>query len=240
MLKNRETYLFDLDGTLLTINIDEFLNRYFAALSAEFNDLYPNKQEFISNLMDSTHKMIKNNGEKSNREVFMEDFLAHLNEEDREKIKKRFNDFYQNVFPSLKEEFEIDNQTPAEIISYLKSKNKNLVLATNPLFPREAVVERLNWAGLKEEAFDFISSYENMSYAKPNPNYYQEILEKIEESPDNCLMIGNDMKEDTAARDAGIPTLIINDHLIEDEKKDLDLVWQGSLEEFCSLIKSEL
>ncbi|ADQ15579.1 HAD family hydrolase [Halanaerobium hydrogeniformans] len=240
MLKNRQRYLFDLDGTLLTINIDKFLNRYFAALSAEFDDLYPDKQGFISNLMASTQKMIKNDGKKTNREVFMEDFLAHLNGEDREEIKKRFHDFYQNVFPSLEKDFEIDKQTPANIISYLKEKNKSLVLATNPLFPRQAVVERLNWAGIAAEDFDFISSYENMSYAKPNPNYYQEILDKIGASPNNCLMIGNDLEDDTAAQDIGIPTLIINNHLIENEAKDLDLVWQGSLDEFYSLIKSQL
>ncbi|RQD77484.1 MAG: HAD family hydrolase [Halanaerobium sp. MSAO_Bac5] len=240
MLKSRDRYLFDLDGTLLTIDIDEFLNRYFAALSAEFSDLYSDQQEFIANLMDSTHKMIKNNGQKSNEEVFMEDFLAHLNEADREAIKGRFHDFYQNVFPSLKKDFELDSQTPANIISYLKAKNKSLVLATNPLFPRQAVIERLNWAGLAAEDFDLITSYENMSYAKPNPNYYQEILEKIDAEPDQCLMIGNDMTEDAAAQKLGIPTLIINNHLIENESKETDLFWQGSLKEFYDLIKKEL
>ena len=239
-MTDKENFLFDLDGTLLNINMDEFIKYYFDALSREFSDLCESREEFIKILMDSTAEMIKNNGDKTNQEVFMEDFFQKINiseTQSAEGIKKRFDNFYQEQFPKLKKYFQFNKELPLEIIEHLKAKEKKIVLATNPLFPREAVVERLHWAGLSEEDFDFITSYENMNYAKPNPKYYQQILDKIEEQPEDCVMIGNDMGEDTPASDVGIATVIIHDHIIEAENGEEKIRWQGSLKDFAVLLK---
>lgn len=243
MFKDKEVFLFDLDGTLLSIEAEEFLKYYFGALSENFSDLCESKEEFIGLLTASTEKMIRNDGSRTNQEVFMEDFMQKLNVEEEEealKIKNRFDNFYQTDFKELAQYFELDKKTPAEIINYLKSKGKKLVLATNPLFPVEAVEARLEWVNIDPANFELITNYENMSYAKPNPEYYQEILEKIEESPENCLMIGNDLKEDAAATRLGIKTMIVEDRLIEREDSSFDIAWQGTLKELNKLIKEEI
>ena len=191
----------------------------------------------------STEKMIRNDGSRSNQEAFMDDFMEKLNveeEDEAQKIKGRFDNFYQTDFKELAKYFKLDKETPAEIIKYLKSKGKKLVLATNPLFPVEAVEARLEWVNIDPTDFALITNYENMSYAKPNPEYYQEILEKIEESPDNCLMIGNDLKEDAIASRLGIETMIVEDKLIEREDSSYNISWQGTLKELKELIKKEI
>jgi len=242
LFEDKKTFLFDLDGTLLSIDMDIFIKHYFAALSEEFSDLCSSRQNFIDIIMESTAQMIKNNGEKSNREVFMEDFFEKLEaaDKDKEKIKQRFDNFYAEKFPELQNNFEIETEVPAEIIKHLADNNKRIILATNPLFPKEAVVERLRWAGLNSDEFDFITSYENMNYAKPNPKYYQQILDKIDEKAENSLMIGNDMGEDTPASDIGIDTFIIDNYLIDSEAGKRKIKWQGSLDEFAELIKNEI
>ncbi|PTV98099.1 HAD superfamily hydrolase (TIGR01549 family) [Halanaerobium saccharolyticum] len=243
MFKDKEVFLFDLDGTLLNIEVDEFLKYYFGALSEKFSDLCDSKEEFIGLLTASTEKMIRNDGSRSNQEAFMDDFMEKLNveeEDEAQKIKGRFDNFYQTDFRELAKYFKLDKETPAEIIKYLKSKGKKLVLATNPLFPVEAVEARLEWVNIDPTDFALITNYENMSYAKPNPEYYQEILEKIEESPDNCLMIGNDLKEDAIASRLGIETMIVEDKLIEREDSSFDIAWQGTLKELKELIKKEI
>ncbi|PUU88856.1 MAG: haloacid dehalogenase domain-containing protein hydrolase, partial [Halanaerobium sp.] len=240
---DKEVFLFDLDGTLLNIEVDEFLKYYFGALSEKFSDLCDSKEEFIGLLTASTEKMIRNDGSRSNQEAFMDDFMEKLNveeEDEAQKIKGRFDNFYQTDFRELAKYFKLDKETPAEIIKYLKSKGKKLVLATNPLFPVEAVEARLEWVNIDPTDFALITNYENMSYAKPNPEYYQEILEKIEESPDNCLMIGNDLKEDAIASRLGIETMIVEDKLIEREDSSFDIAWQGTLKELKELIKKEI
>lgn len=243
MFKDKEVFLFDLDGTLLNIEVDEFLKYYFGALSEKFSDLCDSKEEFIGLLTASTEKMIRNDGSRSNQEAFMDDFMEKLNveeEDEAQKIKGRFDNFYQTDFRELAKYFKLDKETPAEIIKYLKSKGKKLVLATNPLFPVEAVEARLEWVNIDPTDFALITNYENMSYAKPNPEYYQEILEKIEESPDNCLMIGNDLKEDAIASRLGIETMIVEDKLIEREDSSYNISWQGTLKELKELIKKEI
>jgi HAD superfamily hydrolase (TIGR01549 family) len=243
LFKDKEVFLFDLDGTLLNIEVDEFLKYYFGALSEKFSDLCDSKEEFIGLLTASTEKMIRNDGSRSNQEAFMDDFMEKLNveeEDEAQKIKGRFDNFYQTDFKELAKYFKLDKETPAEIIKYLKSKGKKLVLATNPLFPVEAVEARLEWVNIDPTDFALITNYENMSYAKPNPEYYQEILEKIEESPDNCLMIGNDLKEDAIASRLGIETMIVEDKLIEREDSSYNISWQGTLKELKELIKKEI
>ena len=243
MFKDKEVFLFDLDGTLLNIEVDEFLKYYFGALSKKFSDLCDSKEDFIGLLTASTEKMIRNDGSRSNQEAFMEDFMEKLNieeEDEAQKIKGRFDNFYQTDFKELAKYFKLDKETPAEIIKYLRSKGKKLVLATNPLFPVEAVEARLEWVNIDPTDFELITNYENMSYAKPNPEYYQEILEKIEESPENCLMIGNDLKEDAIASRLGIKTMIVEDKLIEREDSSFNISWQGTLKELKELIKEEI
>ena len=243
MFKDKDVFLFDLDGTLLTIETDQFLKYYFGALSSKFEDLCKKQDDFIKLLMDSTEKMIKNDGSRSNQQAFMEAFMEKIevkSKEEAAKIKERFDQFYQNEFVALEKHFEIDRENPLEIIEYLKNKDKKLVLATNPLFPKEAVEKRLSWTGINPADFELLTHYENMSYAKPNPNYYQEILEKINVNPENCLMIGNDLKEDAVAADLGIATLIIEDKLIERGACDYPIEWRGSLREFKELLKKEI
>lgn len=243
MFRDKDVFLFDLDGTLLTIETDEFLKYYFEALSSEFKDLCRSRDDFINVLMESTQKMIKNNGHSSNQQVFMKDFMERSGvktQAEAEQIKERFDHFYQNEFEKLGKYFEIDTETPFKIIEFLKQKGKKLVLATNPLFPKEAVEKRLGWTGIDPADFEILTHYGNMSYAKPNPNYYQEILDILDVDSESCLMIGNDLKEDAAASEVGIKTLIIEDKIIERKDSHYPIEWRGSLKELEKLIKAEI
>jgi HAD superfamily hydrolase (TIGR01549 family) len=244
LFKDKNVFLFDLDGTLLTIETEQFLKYYFGALSSKFEDLCKEQEDFIKLLMDSTKKMITNDGSRSNQQAFMEAFMEKIEvkseEDSAEKIKERFDQFYRNEFAALGKYFEIDRKNPLEIIEHLKNNDKRLVLATNPLFPKEAVEKRLSWTGINPADFELLTHYENMSYAKPNPNYYQEILKKINVNAEDCLMIGNDLKEDAAAAELGITTFIIEDKLIEREASHYPIEWRGSLREFKELLKNEM
>jgi len=111
LFKDKDVFLFDLDGTLLTIETDQFLKYYFGALSSKFEDLCKKQDDFIKLLMDSTEKMIKNDGSRSNQQAFMEAFMEKIevkSKEEAAKIKERFDQFYQNEFVALEKHFEID------------------------------------------------------------------------------------------------------------------------------------
>ena len=96
------------------------------------------------------------------------------------------------------------------------------VLATAPLFPDIAVRQRIRWAGLEPEDFAYITTYENSHYAKPNPDYYRELLEKLGKKGENCLMVGNDVAEDMIpARCAGMQVFLLTPRMVN--RRDLDI-----------------
>lgn len=225
-----EYVLLDLDGTLLPLEIEEFLQDYFRLLTSEFRDL-ASPEKFIEVVMGATGEMIANSGECTNREVFRSVFFKQLGiKERREEIMKRFHKFYREKFPVLKRE-EYSAGRGKELVNLLLDRGYNLVLATNPIFPETAIRERIRWTGLDPDIFSYITSYENMHYAKPNPKYYQEIIKMLDCSPGECIMVGNDLKEDMAAGRVGIKTFLVEDYIRGEEEDGFEPNWQGSFEE---------
>ena len=110
-------------------------------------------------------------------------------------------------------------------------------LATNPIFPAIATESRIRWAGLEPEEFELYTTYENIGYCKPNPSYYQEILNRLGEAPEHCLMVGNDVGEDMIARDLGMQVFLLTDCLINRENKDISVYPNGGFDELMDYIR---
>ena len=72
--------------------------------------------------------------------------------------------------------------------------------ATNPLFPRTAIEQRLDWAGVPVTEFDYalVTTYENMHATKDHPAYYHEMLAHLGRQPGECLMVGDNWEWDVA------------------------------------------
>ncbi|HHU92099.1 MAG TPA: HAD family hydrolase [Halanaerobiaceae bacterium] len=224
-----KTALLDLDGTLLPIETDDFIKKYFILLQEEFAGIFAGDL-LIKNLMLATNEMIKNKGAKSNKDVFMEHFFALMEIDNQDEIMERFDLFYLNSFPSLKAGIK-ETSLSRKLVKGLKDKGYQLVLATNSLFPIEALRERVSWANVDPDDFVLITDYETMHYSKPNINYYKEILELLNLEPENCLMIGNDVQEDLVAGQLGMETFLVTDFLINRSGEEPACDWQGSLED---------
>ena len=112
-----------------------------------------------------------------------------------------------------------------------------IVLATNPLFPQMATVNRIRWAGMSPEDFCLVTTYENSHYCKPNPKYYMEILEKIGCQPEECIMVGNDVTEDMMTKEMGMKVFLLTDCLINKENKDISKYPHGSFQELREFLK---
>ena len=118
-----------------------------------------------------------------------------------------------------------------------KEKDFNMVIATNPLFPRNAITTRLKWIDLNPEDFKYITSYEEMHYCKPNVNYYKEILDKTNYQAGNCVMVGNDMRDDMVAKKMGLKTFLLNDFIVDRGVLSIQPDWQGTRQEIINYIK---
>ncbi len=214
--------LFDLDGTLLPLEQDYFLKNYFEFIAKFVSEFGFDGEKFVNSTLYGTKYMLGNNGEQSNKDVFWGKFFEAYGGGVENAIEIS-DKFYVGDFKALRE-FTTENDLAKPAVDAAHRGEKKVVLATNPVFPMAAQLERISWLGLSESDFDLITSYENSSYSKPNPKYYLEICEKIGVAPENCLMIGNDESDDMkGASEAGLQCFLCTDHRIMAKH----FMWQG-------------
>ena len=149
-----------------------------------------------------------------------------------------FNDYYEKKF-SLTKETTYKNEYSKLIIDSLKSQGFDLVLATNPLFPRFVTEYRIKWAGLSPSDFKYITSYENSSFTKPKKEYYDEILTKLNIKREDVIYLGNDVDDDYGIIGVNYfsKSYLITDCLINKNNKNLDIE-KITLKEFYQKIKA--
>ena len=149
---------------------------------------------------------------------------------DKEKcalLYQLFEDLYEHEFDTC-ESFCQSDPVIRETVARIRSLGLRTAVATNPLFPELAMRKRLMWSGVPAEWFETITTYENSRFCKPNPAYFTETAEKLGVKPEECLMVGNDMTEDLAARKAGMEVFIVTDCLINKQGIDMDTVPHGN------------
>lgn len=111
-------------------------------------------------------------------------------------------------------------------------------LATNPIFPAMATERRIAWAGLSTSDFELYTTYENSRFCKPNPDYYRDVMQTLGVSPEECLMVGNDVGEDMIAEKLGCRVFLLTDNLINPKNVDISVYPHGSYEDLLTFIKS--
>ncbi len=231
MIKN---ILFDLDGTLLPMNQDIFVEGYFKLLIKKITPYGINGEELIKAIWHGTGAMINNNGLLTNEEVFWKDLKDNYKDYSLT-IEKILNEFYSDDFENGRI-FCGYNQEVKEIIDDLSKRGFTLILATNPIFPSVATERRIKWAGLNVDDFVLYTTYENSHYSKPNIKYYEEILNKLNIKANESLMVGNDVNEDMVASELGMDTFLLTDCLINKNNVDINKYHHGSFKNLCDYL----
>lgn len=232
-----KTVLFDLDGTLLPMEQEEFVKAYFGALCEKFCPILAvNSETLVKGVWKATGAMIKNDGKHSNCDVFWNVFAKIIGDNVLNYIKS-FDAFYDNEFVKAK---KVCGYTPIaeEVIKVLKNKGYKLVAATNPIFPAVATKNRMSWAGVNPKDFALVTTYDNCGFCKPNPAYYLEIMEKLNLKPTECLMVGNDVTEDILpTKELGMDTYLITDCLENKNDEDYSSFKNGTFKNFLNLAR---
>ncbi len=219
--------LFDMDGTLVPMDQEQFTKGYFMELTAALSPFHVAPEELVAAVWNGTRAMVKNDGRKRNKEVFWEQFAAVAGEA-LPQFREATDRFYLNEFQRTRK-FTAENPLAAEAVRLARKNGRKTVLATNPIFPFAAQKARMGWVGLRPEDFELVTAYETDSFCKPNPRYYLSICERIGVEPQDCLMIGNDENEDMhAAAEAGMRGYLVTDCRIADKAHP----WMGEAAAF--------
>ncbi len=226
--------LFDLDGTLLPMDMEEFTGGYFAMLTKKLAPRGYDPKQLIDAIWAGTAAMVKNDGNRTNEAAFWAKFAQIFGEKSLEDMPL-FEEFYAGEFQQAKQ-FCGYNEWAAKAVRAIKASGRRVALATNPIFPAVATESRLRWVGLEPSDFELVTTYENCRYCKPNVNYYREVLDKLNLQAEDCLMVGNDMTEDTAAAQLGMRVFLITDCLINKEGKDVNAWPHGGFEDLIRFV----
>lgn len=231
-MKQYKAILFDMDGTLVPMDMEAFTSGYFKLLAKKLAKHGIEPAALVSAVWAGTAAMVKNDGSKTNAEAFWANFEANTGFPEAV-IGPDCEEFYCLEFNDAKV-FTSENPLAAEAVKVAREKAPVVVLATNPLFPMVGQITRMGWVGLKPDDFDLVTSYEEDRYCKPNPAYFTSIFERLGLDPSECLMIGNDEKEDMYAGTlAGMDCYLVTDTVIESK----DHPWNGPRGTFAEMVE---
>ena len=234
-----DTVFFDLDGTLLPMDQEEFVNTYMGLLAKKLAPYGYEPKHLIAAVWAGTGAMVENDGSKTNEEAFWTDFCQIFGEGARKDLPL-FEEFYTVDFAQARRVCGFAPQA-AEVVALLKEKGVTVALATNPLFPEIATRQRIRWAGLEPEDFEIVTTYENSSFCKPNPDYYRDLLKKLGKRPESCLMVGNDVQEDMLpAREAGMEVFLLTPCLISRGETEIERFSHGGFAELKEFLLKNL
>ncbi len=226
---------FDLDGTLLPMELESFMKGYFGSLTAFMAAHGVNPEIFVEALNAGVRAMAKNQGACTNADAFWDAFFTFFGRDDFA-WTEIFTDFYENEFGKLGSAACADPDA-ARAVATLRAKGYPLVLATMPMFPRRAVEWRLAWAGIDAAHFERITDYENSTSVKPFLVYFEQNLAAAGLAADEVLMVGNNTREDLACLELGFDAYLVTDNLIDPVSFDLATVKHGSMAEFAQWVE---
>ena len=222
--------MIDLDGTLLPFVQDDFIKIYFGELCKKLAPFgYTDPQKVIADIWAGTKQMVMNNGSRLNSEAFWEEFRAR--NPGKTDVKSVCDEFYTNEFDKARACLRFERDCKG-MIDRLKSAGYEVVLSTNPIFPLCGVETRLRWVNLSLGDFALVTHYDNSTFSKPNPKYFEEILRKIGRKPEECIVVGNSAAEDAApAKKIGADVFLVTEFLENPENADISGFASGTLEQ---------
>jgi len=200
------TLLLDLDDTLLINPMTSFLPAYLQALSDHLAP-YADPELVVKALLGGTRRMIANLQPDCTLEEVFADYFYNALGISPQALQQPIDQFYAQVYPTLKS-LTAPQPNAVQLVESAVQRGYRLVIATNPLFPRTAIVQSLAWAGLSTEKYPFalIPSMEAFHFAKPNPALFAELLAQLAWPDGPVIMVGNDLQNDIApALELGLP-----------------------------------
>jgi putative hydrolase of the HAD superfamily len=228
MFKN---YIFDLYGTLIDINTDEWSDDIWEKMALlysykgapysgkEYRNAYENYCAEEKNLIKKAHPEYKNNVDIQIEKVFKRLFTVKGIEISNKEILdicavfRCYSTKYIKLYDGV-----------IDLLDTLKAKGKKIFLLSNA--QRSFTLNEFNMLGLAKY-FDgvFISSDHQVS--KPSPYFYNGLIEEFGLKKSECVMIGNDYKADIeGSKNAGIKSLYIHQSISPDIEGEVQTPWK--------------
>ncbi len=239
MMKNApssiEAILFDLDGTLLNVEMNAYISGYVQGLAGHFADLVHHCR-FADTMVNTAYDLVRaEGGDQSLEQLFLsllEQRLGIDGDLFRRRLQRFCDDGLQQLAPLVRP-FPLVR----EILQCCFDSDLRVIIATNPVFPRAVVEARLQWGRLDDFPFELVTSYENSRFCKPHRQYFLDILVSRGLAPDQAMMVGNDTEYDLPAQQAGLPTFLLDTCLIDERNRSAHADFRGGHHDLLALVR---
>lgn len=225
--------LFDLDDTLLSLNLTAFICRYVAgaagllARAARTTPValgVPYLKGFLATQdSDRTDSL-------TNERVFNDAFFASSGIPLDDPVIADLIDYYEReIVPEFSGSVVMARPVKGgrAVIERVHDLGLTCALATNPTFSLACDEARMGWAGVSTDDFALVSTWSNSTRCKPDARYYQEFAQELGVRLDECLMVGNDASRDFPRPDCGLRTAYVG------HGRPARAVWRGSIAELA-------
>ncbi len=196
------TILFDLDGTLVDTAPD--LMRAHNHVMRKFG--FPTKStEEIRNLVG------QGAGAMLGRSIWgqaKKEFGKVQDEKIKKEMVRDFVDFYgKNIVKDSK----LINGVK-EFLIWCKEKKISMAVCTNK--QEHLAIDLLKKIGIYD-FFEYVAGHDTFEYCKPDPRHLTSVIEILNGDIKKTLMIGDSETDATAAQNAGIPVILLEDGYTE-------------------------
>ena len=222
--------LFDLDDTLLRLNLTAFIVRYVAGASRLLGEAARTSPAalgvpFVRSLLaiDAQDRA----DSLTNEQLFNQTFQAASGIPLDDPVIHDLVDYYEReVVPGFAGGIVAARPVEGarEAIDAVWDEGLVCALATNPTFSLACDRARMEWAGVHVDDFALVSTISNSTRCKPSARYYQEFANQLGVRLEECLMVGNDAVRDIVRPDCGLRTAYVG------HARPRDAVWRGPME----------
>ena len=221
-MSQQYTILFDLDGTLVDTAPD--LMRAHNYVMKKFG--YPTKStEEIRNLVG------QGAGAMLGRSIWgqaKKEFGKVQDKNVKEAMVKDFVDFYGK---NIVNESTLINGVK-DFLIWAKEKNISMGVCTNK--QEHLAVDLLKKIGIYD-FFEYVAGHNTFDYCKPDPRHLTSVIEILNGDIKKSLMIGDSETDANAAKDAGIPVILLEDGYTE--KKITEIYHNHLIKDFVGIEK---
>lgn len=221
--------LFDLDDTLLRLNLAAFVARHAAGLSGLLGRAARMSPMRVTAAYGRALLAIDDQSRTdslTNEQLFNQVFLERCGIPlDDPAIADVVECYERTVVPGFAGGIVAarPQEGAREAVEAVWHQGLICALATNPTFSLTCDRARMAWAGVSEDDFALVSTISNSTRSKPSARYYQEFANQLGVRVEECLMVGNDATRDFARPDCGLRTAYVG------HARPRRAVWRGPL-----------
>ena len=235
-LDNVQAVFFDLDGTLVDVDMHLFVPVYLNRLTERMKELV--EPACATRAMHrAVAAMFANQDADKTLETVLFEVLRDQLAMTPGQYRRCLNEFLHNDLEELRP-LVVGHSLSSRLIDAARARGWQVILATNPIFPREVVDARVRWGELDGDKFHHVTTYETAHFCKPNPDFFNENLNLLQLEAERCLMVGNDTLHDLSASLVGMQTCLLTPWCIRRPKERFRADWQGRHEDLLALIEA--